>query len=148
MPSIKTSVQLCIVHMVRNSLKCVPWKDCKAVTGDLQQIYQSATEEEALLSLDKFADKWDDKRPQIRKLWRNNRHNLNTFFSYPYVIRKAIYTINAIESLNSVIGKAVNKRKLFPSDDSAKKLIYLAVREASKKWTMPIRNRRAAMTGL
>lgn len=142
----QTSVQLCIVHMVRNSLKFVPWKDYKAVTADLKRIYQSATEEEALLALDTFADKWDDKFPQISKSWRNNWHNLNTFFGYPQDIRKAIYTTNAIESLNSVIRKAVNKRKLFPSDDSAKKVIYLAVREASKKWTMPIRNWRAAMS--
>lgn len=140
-----TQIQLCIVHMVRNSMKFVPWKDYKAVTRDLKQIYQSATEEEALLALDEFAERWDDKYPQISKSWRNHWDNLNTLFNYPPDIRKAIYTTNAIESLNSVIRKATKKRKLFPTDDSAKKVIYLAIREASKKWTMPIRNWKPAL---
>ena len=140
-----TQIQLCIVHMVRNSMKFVPWKDYKAVTRDLKQIYQSATEEEALLALDEFAERWDEKYPQISKSWRNHWENLNTLFNYPPDIRKAIYTTNAIESLNSVIRKATKKRKLFPTDDSAKKVIYLAIREASKKWTMPIRNWKPAL---
>jgi transposase-like protein len=140
-----TQIQLCIVHMVRNSMKFVPWKDYKAVTRDLKQIYQSATEEEALLALDEFAERWDDKYPQISKSWRNHWDNLNTLFNYPQDIRKAIYTTNAIESLNSVIRKATKKRKLFPTDDSAKKVIYLAIKEASKKWTMPIRNWKPAL---
>jgi len=140
-----TQVQLCIVHMVRNSVKYVPWKDYKPVTADLKRIYQSATEEEALLALDQFADRWDDKYPQISKSWRSHWHNLNTLFRYPEDIRKAIYTTNAIESLNSVIRKAIKKRKLFPTDDSAMKVIYLAIREASKKWTMPIRNWKLAL---
>ena len=141
----ETQIQLCIVHMVRNSMKFVPWKDYKAVTGDLKQIYQSATEEEALLALGEFGERWDDKYPQISKSWRNHWENLNTLFNYPPDIRKAIYTTNAIESLNSVIRKATKKRKLFPTDDSAKKVIYLAIREASKKWTMPIRNWKPAL---
>jgi transposase-like protein len=141
----KTQIQLCIVHMVRNSMKFVPWKDYKGVTKDLKQIYQSATEEEALLALDAFSQRWDDKYPQISKSWRNHWENLNTLFNYPPDIRKAIYTTNAIESLNSVIRKATKKRKLFPTDDSAKKVIYLAIREASKKWTMPIRNWKPAL---
>jgi len=140
-----TQIQLCIVHMVRNSMKFVPWKDYKAVTRDLKQIYQSATEEEALLALEEFAERWDEKYPQISKSWRNHWENLNTLFNYPPDIRKAIYTTNAIESLNSVIRKATKKRKLFPTDDSAKKVIYLAIREASKKWTMPIRNWKPAL---
>ncbi len=141
----KTQIQLCIVHMVRNSMKFVPWKDYKAVTRDLKQIYQSATEESALLALDEFAQHWDDQYPQISKSWRNHWENLNTLFNYPPDIRKAIYTTNAIESLNSVIRKATKKRKLFPTDDSAKKVIYLAIREASKKWTMPIRDWKPAL---
>ncbi len=141
----QTQIQLCIVHMVRNSIKFVPWKDYKPVTHDLKQIYQSATEEEALLALEKFAERWDDKYPQISKSWRNHWENINTIFNYPPDIRKAIYTTNAIESLNSVIRKATKKRKLFPTDDSAKKVIYLAIREASKKWTMPIRNWKPAL---
>jgi putative transposase len=141
----QTQVQLCIVHMVRNSLKYVPWKDYKAVTADLKKIYQSATEDEALLALDQFADRWDERYPQISKSWRAHWHNLNTLFNYPEDIRRAIYTTNAIESLNSVIRKAVKKRKLFPTDDSALKVIYLAIREASKKWSMPIRNWKLAL---
>lgn len=141
----EAQIQLCIVHMVRNSMKFVPWKDYKPVTADLKQIYQSATEEEALLAVDRFADRWDDKYPLISKSWRNHWENLNTLFNYPPDIRKAIYTTNAIESLNSVIRKATKKRKLFPTDDSAKKVIYLAILEASKKWTMPIRNWKAAL---
>ena len=140
-----TQIQLCIVHMVRNSMKFVPWKDYKAVTRDLKQIYQSATEEEALLALEEFGERWDEKYPQISKSWHNHWENLNTLFNYPPDIRKAIYTTNAIESLNSVIRKATKKRKLFPTDDSAKKVIYLAIREASKKWTMPIRNWKPAL---
>ena len=141
----EAQIQLCIVHMVRNSMKFVPWKDYKAVAADLKRIYRSATEDEALLELEQFAERWDDRFPQISKSWRNHWQNLNTLFKYPEDIRKAIYTTNAIESLNSVIRKAVKKRKLFPSDDSAKKVVYLAIREASKKWTMPIRNWKAAM---
>jgi transposase-like protein len=141
----ETQIQLCIVHMVRNSVKYVPWKDYKPVTADLKQIYKSATEEEALLALDQFSERWDGKYPQISKSWRSHWHNINTLFGYPEDIRKAIYTTNAIESLNSVIRKAVKKRKLFPTDDSAMKVIYLAIREASKKWTMPIRNWKLAL---
>ena len=140
-----TQIQLCIVHMVRNSMKYVPWKDYKPVAADLKRIYQSATEEEALLALDQFADHWDEKYPQISRSWRTHWENINTLFSYPDDIRKAIYTINAIESLNSVIRKAIKKRKLFPTDEAAKKVVYLAIRDASKKWTMPIRNWKAAL---
>jgi len=140
-----SQIQLCIVHMVRNSVKYVPWKDYKAVTADLKKIYQSVTEEEALLALDQFSDHWDDKYPQISKSWHTHWHNLNTLFSYPADIRKVIYTTNAIESLNSVIRKAIKKRKLFPTDDAAKKVIYLAIQQASKRWTMPIRNWKPAL---
>ena len=142
----QTHVQLCIVHMVRNSLKYVTWKDYKAVTTDLKRIYRSATEEEALLELDRFGETWDGQYPQITKSWRTHWQDLNTIFNYPDDIRKAIYTTNAIESLNSVIRKAIKKRKIFPSDDSAKKMIYLAIKDASKKWTMPIHNWRQAMS--
>lgn len=141
----QTQVQLCIVHMVRNSLKLVPWKDYKAITADLKRIYQSITEEEGLMALDQFEQRWDSKYPSISRSWRNNWQNVSTLFNYPNDIRKAIYTTNAIESLNSVIRKAIKKRKLFPHDDSAKKVIYLAIEQASKKWTMPIRNWKTAL---
>jgi len=103
------------------------------------------TEEEALQALDAFSERWDDKYPRISKSWLACWHNLNTLFNYPEDIRKAIYTTNAIESLNSVIRKVIKKRNLFPTDDSAKKVIYLAIQEASKKWTMPIRNWKPAL---
>jgi transposase-like protein len=141
----ETQIQLCIVHMIRNSVKYVPWKEYKPVTADLKLIYQSATEEEALLALDRFAERWDNKYPQISRSWKAHSQNLNTLFSYPEDIRKAIYTTNAIESLNSVIRKAIKKRKLFPTDDSAKKVIYLAVQAAANKWIMPIRNWKLAL---
>jgi transposase-like protein len=141
----KTQIQLCIVHMVRNSMKYVSWKDYRAVTADLKAIYQSTTEDEALLALERFGDKWNEKYPQISRSWTAHWDNLNTLFSYPQDIRKAIYTTNAIESLNSVIRKATRKRKLFPTDESARKVVYLAIQDASKKWTMPIRNWRQAL---
>ena len=103
------------------------------------------TEEEALHSLDSFSERWDDKYPQISRSCRAHWHNLNTLFNYPEDIRKAIYTTNAIESLNSVIRKAIKKRKVFPTDESAKKVVYLAVMDASKRWTMPIRNWKTAL---
>ena len=141
----ETRIQLCIVHMVRNSMKYVPWKDYKAVTKDLKSIYHSATEDEALRSLAAFAEKWDEKYPLISQSWTAHWENLNTLFDYPSDIRKAIYTTNAIESLNSVIRKATKKRKVFPTDDSARKVIYLAIMEASKKWSMPIRHWKPAL---
>lgn len=142
----QTHIQLCIIHMVRNSLKYVSWKDYKAVTSGLKTVYQAPTEEAALMALDKFAGVWDEKYPQISKSWRTHWENLNTFFDYPADIRKAIYTTNAIESLNSVIRQAIKKRKVFPTDDSVRKVIYLAIQAASKKWNMPIQNWRLAMS--
>lgn len=141
----QTQIQLCIVHMVRNSVKYVPWKDYKAVTADLKKIYQATTEASALQSLSDFSDKWNEQYPQISRSWTQHWENLNTLFNYPPDIRKAIYTTNAIESLNSVIRKATKKRKVFPTDDSALKVIYLAIRQASEKWTMPIRNWKPAL---
>ena len=132
----KTRIQLCIIHMVRNSLKYVSWKDYKAVTSDLKRVYQAVTEDAALQALEAFATTWDVKYPQISKSWFAHWPNLNTFFSYPVDIRKAIYTTNAIESLNSVIRHATKKRKIFPTDDSVRKVVYLAIEAASKKWSL------------
>ena len=140
-----TKIQLCIVHMVRNSLKFVSWKDRKAVSADLKQIYQSTTLEEAEQALDHFEAKWQSQYPSIAQAWRTHWPNLITLFDYPDDIRKVIYTTNAIESLNSVIRKAIKNRKLFPNDQSAAKVIYLAIQAASKKWTMPIHNWKAAL---
>ncbi|EFU2703134.1 IS256 family transposase, partial [Escherichia coli] len=133
-------IQLCIVHMVRNSLRFVSWKDYKAVTRDLKAIYQAPTEEAGQQALEAFASAWDSRYPQISRSWQANWTNLATFFAYPADIRKVIYTTNAIESLNSVIRHAIKKRKVFPTDDSVKKVVWLAIQAASQKWTMPLRD--------
>ena len=141
----QTRIQLCLVHMVRNSLRYVSWKDYKAVTADLKRIYQSLTEDQALAELERFGQAWNGLYPQIAKSWTTHWPNLRTLFEYPPDIRKAIYTTNAVESLNSVIRAATKRRKVFPNDDSARKVIYLAIEQAAKKWTMPIQNWRMAL---
>lgn len=141
----KTQVQLCIVHMVRNSLRYVPHKDMKAVAADLKGIYRSVTTEAAEQALEEFSVKWDEKYPSISRSWRNKWDNIITLFDYPQEIRKIIYTTNAIESLNSVIRKAIRNRKIFPSDRSALKVVYLAIKQASQRWTMSLHDWRAAM---
>ena len=140
----QTKVQLCIVHMVRNSLKFVSWKDYKAVTSDLKKIYSSVTEAEAQQELEVFAEKWDSKYPQISKSWYKHWDNLITLFDYPQEIRKIIYTTNAIDSLNSVIRKVTKKRKIFPNDKSVAKVMYLACEDAAKRWSMALRYWKAA----
>ena len=141
----KTKVQLCVVHLVRNSLRYVPSKDMKEVARDLKKIYSSGTLKEAEKALNDFSVKWSKKYPQIERSWRKHWANLITMFDYPQEIRKIFYTTNAIESLNSVIRKAIRNRKIFPSDQSALKVVYLATQMASKKWTMPLRDWRPAM---
>ena len=126
--------------MVRNSLKFVSWKDDKEIAADLKRIYQSVSEEESALEQDRFAEKRDDKYPQISKFWRTYWPKLITFFNYPHDIRKVIYITHAIESLNSVIRTSVKTHKVFPSDHAVMKVIYLVIEAASKKWTMPIRD--------
>ncbi len=135
-----------IVHMVRNNLRFVSWKDYKAVTRDLKAIYQAPTEEAGQQALEAFAAAWDSRYPQINRSWQANWPNLATFFAYPTDIRKVIYTTNAIESLNSVIRHAIKKRKVFPTDDSVKKVVWLAIQSASQKWTMPLKDWRMAMS--
>jgi len=141
----EAKIQLCIVHMVRNSLKYVTFKDKKQVASNLKSIYNSPTLEEAEKSLDDFSEKWDKKYPSISKSWRSHWENLITIFDYPKEIRRIIYTTNAIESVNSVIRKAIKNRKIFPSDTSACKIIYLAIMSASKRWTMPLQKWKPAM---
>ena len=135
----ETQVQLCIVHMVRNSLRFVPWKDKKAVVADLKTIYTATNAEEARENLKAFRSKWNEKYPTIADSWERNWEGLIPFLSYPDYIRKAIYTTNAIESLNRSLRKISKNRGSFPNDESALKLLYLALRNISKKWTMPIR---------
>ena len=136
----KTEVQLCIVHMVRNSLRYVPWKNRKAVARDLKKIYSAATAEAAEQALSAFEEKWSEQYPMASKSWRDRWENVIPFFGYPEPIRKVIYTTNAIESLNAQLRKVTRKRGAFPTDDSVRKILYLAIQRASKKWTMPIRN--------
>jgi transposase-like protein len=141
----QSKIQLCIVHMVRNSLKFVSWKDRKAVATDLKKIYGSVTVDEAERELATFAELWDGKYPSISNSWQRHWPNLITLFDYPDDIRKVIYTTNAIESLNSVLRKAVKNRKVFPHDQAAMKVVFLAIDAASRKWTMPIKNWKAAL---
>jgi len=140
-----TEVQLCIVHMVRNSLKYVSYKDRKKVVTDLKEIYAAVSEKEAELALDSFEDKWNKKFPAIAKSWRNNWNDIIPFFKFPDDIRRAIYTTNAIESLNSSLRKLLKNRGAFPSDDAVYKLFYLGIRKLEKRWTQPIRNWSAAI---
>jgi putative transposase len=141
----QTKVQLCIVHQVRNSLKYVSYKERKAIAADLKKIYTSISEEEARKELNNFSEKWDNQFPSIGRSWKKNWDNLITIFDYPDEIRKIIYTTNAIESLNSVIRKTIKNRKIFPNDSSAVKIVYLAIEQASRKWSMPLRNWKPAM---
>ena len=136
----ETRIQLCIVHMVRNSTKYVSYKDLKAVCRDLKMIYSAPSEEEALLALDDFGKAWDSKYPMIRRSWESHWNDLNEFFQYPDEIRRVIYTTNAIESLNYSLRKVTRNRSAFPDDDSVYKIMYLAIGKASQKWTQPIRN--------
>ena len=133
-----TQVQLCIVHMIRNSLKYVSWKDRKAVVEALKPIYTAATAVAAEESLKEFCSVWDSKYPTIGDLWRRNWEGIVPFLAYPGYIRKAIYTTNAIESLNHSLRKITKNRGSFPNDEAALKLLYLGLQNAKKKWTMPI----------
>ena len=134
-----TRVQLCIVHMVRNSTRFVSYKDLKKVCADLKAIYTGITEEVARNALEDFRNIWDSKYPMIYKSWDNHWDDLSEFFKYPQEIRRAIYTTNAIESLNYQLRKVTKNRSTFSTDDAILKILYLAIRNASKKWTMPIR---------
>lgn len=135
----QAEVQLCIVHMIRGSLRFVSWKDRKAVTGDLKTIYQAATEEQAQANLECFAQKWDGRYPTISRSWRSNWQRIIPFFAYPEEIRRIIYTTNAIESLNNTLKKTIKNRASFPNDEAALKLLYLSLKNIQKKWTMPAR---------
>ena len=141
----KARVQLCIVHLVRAALRYVSSEDSKQVVVDLKKIYQAATVEESEHAVDEFAQAWDAKYPTIAKQWRAKWTDIITLFDFPPPIRKAIYTTNAIESVNSVIRKFTKNRKIYPNEQSALKLIYMAINEASKRWTMPIHHWKQAL---
>jgi transposase-like protein len=141
----KAKIQLCIVHLVRQSLRFVGWKERKTVAADLRQIYGSATVEEAETCLTSFAEKWDAQFPMISQIWFRHWENVIPFFDYPPEIRKVIYTTNAIESMNMTLRKVIKNKRIFPSDDAAFKQIYLALQNISKRWTMPIRDWKPAL---
>lgn len=144
----KTQVQLCIVHMVRHSLNYVSWKQRKEVAEDLKTIYQAPTVEMAAANLEAFAAKWDVSHPTIAKSWRNNWERIIPLFSYPPEIRRAIYTTNAIESLNMSLRKVTKNRGSFPNDDAMFKLLFLALKNISKKWTMPFKDWKSVLNQL
>ena len=141
----KTKVQLCIVHMVRHSLNYVSWKMRKEVAADLRAIYASGTVDQASAALDAFEERWGKDYPSIAQSWRRNWSRIIPFFDYPPEIRRVIYTTNAIESVNMSLRKITKNRGSFPSDESLIKLFYLALRNISQKWSMPIRDWKAAL---
>lgn len=141
----KTAVQLCIVHMVRHSLNFVSWKKRLEVAADLRAIYTAATVKEAGQQLTAFEAKWGEDYPSIAQSWRRNWGRITPFFDYPPEIRKVIYTTNAIESVNMSLRKITKNRGSFPSDEALLKLFYLAIQNISRKWTMPIRDWKAAL---
>jgi putative transposase len=141
----QTKVQLCVVHLVRAALRYVADKDSKAVISGLKKIYGAATLLEAEQALEDFAQAWQASYPTIIKMWRAKWTDIITLFDFPAPIRKAISTTNAIESVNSVIRKFTRNRKIYPNEESALKITFMAIREASKKWTMPIKNWKAAL---
>ena len=141
----KTQVQLCIVHLIRNTLQYVSYKARRAVVTDLKGIYQAVTVVEAERALAALAERWDRKYPSLSQLWLRHWEHLIPIFDYPEDMRRVIYTTNAIESLNSVIRKAIHNRRLFPSDRSALKVVYLAIEQAAKKWTMPVKDWKRAL---
>jgi putative transposase len=141
----QTQVQLCLVHLMRYSLAYVSFKDRKAVAADLKAIYSAATVGEAELRLEEFAEKWSARYPSIAKTWRANWARITPMFGLPSDIRRAVYTTNAIESLNMSLRKVIKTRASFPNDEAAFKLLFLALRNAAKKWTMPIKQWSQAM---
>ena len=140
-----TQVQLCIVHQVRNSLRFVIWKDRKRVAADLRAIYTAPTVEAARAARGAFAKHWGERYPAIVPGWERNWERLTPFFSFPPEIRRVVYTTNAIESLNYSLRKIIKGRGAFPHDDAIRKILYLGLKNASKKWTMPIRDWKAAL---
>jgi transposase-like protein len=143
-----TRVQQCIVHQVRHSLNFVPWKERKTVATDLRRVYTAATEDLALHALTEFENKWATSYPHIAPSWRNNWPRLSVFYEFPPAIRKVIYTTNAIESLNASLQKVLKPKKAFPNDDAILKVLYLALHRVAEKWTMPIRDWKAALNQL
>ena len=131
----QTDIQNCIIHQLRNSSKYVSYKDLKALMADLKKVYTAIDEDAAMQALDEFAAVWDSKYPKISKSWYENWPNLSTYFKFPQELRKLIYTTNAIEGFNRQLRKVTKTRSVFPTDDSLFKLLYLAMKDITKKWT-------------
>jgi len=136
----KTKVQRCIIHQIRYSLKYVTWKDKKAFTADLKTIYQASTREEAEANLLKLEDTWGQKYAAAIRSWRNNWEELATFFEFPKEIRRLIYTTNTVEGYHRQVRKVIKNKPMFPTEQAARKLLYLATMDITKKWGAPIRN--------
>ena len=141
----QTQVQLCIVHLVRHSLNFVSWKQRKEMADDLKAVYSAPTVEQAAANLETFGDKWDATHPKVSQSWRNNWQRIIPYFAYPPAIRRVIYTTNTIESLNMSLRKVTKNRGSFPNDEAMFKLLYLALTNISKKWTMPIKDWKSAL---
>lgn len=141
----KTQIQLCIVHLIRNSLRYVGWKERKAIAKALRAIYTAPTVEAAEAALDAFEASYGERYPMVVKTWRSRWEHVIPFFGYPEPIRKVIYTTNAVESLNAQLRKVIRKRAAFPTDDAVRKVLYLALQRASKKWSRPIKDWAAAL---
>jgi putative transposase len=140
-----TEIQLCIVHLIRNSLRYVGWKHRKAVAKELKTVYKAPTAEAAGQALDAFEAAYGEQFPMVVKTWRSRWENVVPFFAYPEPIRKVIYTTNAVESLNASLRKVTRKRGAFPTDDAVRKVLYLAINRVSKKWKRPIKDWAAAL---
>jgi len=136
----RTSIQLCVIHQIRNTLKYVSFKDKKQLVSDLKHIYQALTLEEAEFAFEVFKEKWGKKYPIVIRSWENNWLELTTYFSYPQGIRRLIYTTNTVEAYHRQLRKVTKTKNAYPTDDSLRKIVYLATMEISKKWTMPIAN--------
>lgn len=138
-------MQLCMVHLMRNSLKYVSYKHRKAIAADLKVIYSAATEAEAEFNLELFDEKWDQQYPTISKSWRAQWARVIPLFAFSEDIRKVIYTTNAIESVNMTLRKVTRNHRIFPSDEAIYKVLYLAIQNIARKWTMPIREWKPAL---
>jgi transposase-like protein len=136
----ETEVQSCVVHQIRNSLKYVASKDQKEFLGDLKPVYKAATKDLAEIHLASLAEKWNKKYPVVIRSWQDNWHKLSTYFTYPEHIRRIIYTTNTIEGFHRQVRKVTKNKGVFPNDDALLKLVYLAHRNISKKWTQPLQN--------
>nr|WP_246164106.1 transposase [Xanthovirga aplysinae] len=136
----KAQTQICVVHQIRNAGKYVVWKDRKAFSADMKNIYNAPNQQVALQELENFAQNWQEKYSYAVKSWRDNWENLTVFFDFPVEIRKIIYTTNLIENLNGKIRKYTKNKLSFPDDNAVKKSVFLALNEVTKKWTQPIRN--------